>query len=284
MINKVLSVQEYKELTEDFRSICRRPFSNIYLMSDDIKRFIELERVSFEKSDYGLIFYFDEDTFYRVCLYVDEKQLFEIPSRDKKLLIRNVYRTKKKDVKLSYVEERLQSLGFKQEGTTAQIEGNPQELIANCKVIEQYAKKMERMGYSCIIPDISCYEEIEDMILESRVIKDYHMTFRTKEEKRNMEKGSYLCIVNEKGELCAAIIADIDVDIAQIEALAVKEEYKIRGLAPILDYKIFKQLCERKIGLVQGWVELDNDDSLRYHMSLGYRFAGKQANEWILEK
>lgn len=140
MIKELLSIAQYKKLLEDFRTVCKTPFSNIYLMPKDINRFINLKRISYVKNDYGIIFYLDEETFYRVCLYVDEQQLFEIPARDKKLLIRNVYRADNKGIKLSYVEARLQALGFLKVGTTVQIEGKPQELLFNCKSMEQYKK------------------------------------------------------------------------------------------------------------------------------------------------
>lgn len=142
---------------------------------------------------------------------------------------------------------------------------------------------MERRGYYCKIPDFSRICEIETLILESEVIKDYHMTFRTHEEKRNLEKGSYMCIVNNSNEICAAIITDLNPDTAQIEAIAVKKEYKIRGLAPILNYQIFKQLCEKQIKIIKGWVETDNNESIKYHLSLGYHFSNKHAEEWILD-
>lgn len=283
MINQLQSIDEYKILTEEFKKICRVPFSNIYLMPDAVNRYIRLQRVFFEKSKYGVVFYFDEGTYYRVGLYIDEKQKFEISAFDKKLLVRNVYSIKQKNKELSQVQGRLREIGFTQEGTSVQIQGKTQELLFKCKSVEKYAKMMERKGYYCIKPEFSQFNQIEQIIIDSNILKNYHITFRTEQEKRELEEGSYLCIVNENDEICAASIAVINFGIAQAEVMAVKEEYKMKGLAPVLTYQRLKWLSDRDVQKIQGWILVHNETSLRYHKKIGYHLTDRYAEDWLLD-
>lgn len=283
MINQLQSIDEYKTLIEEFKKICRIPFSNIYVMPNAINRYIKLQKVFFEKNKYGIIFYFDEGTYYRVCLYIDEKQKFEISAFDKKLIVHNVYNIKQKNDELSYVQRRLRELGFTREGTSVQIQGKTQELLYNCKSVEKYTKIMEKKGYFCINPEFSQFNQIEQIIANSNIIKDYHLTFRTEKEKKGLEEGSYLCIVNENDEICAASITAINFGIAQAEAIAVKEKYKMKGLAPILTYQRLKWVYDRNIQKIQGWILVHNETSLKYHKKIGYHLTDRYAEDWLLD-
>lgn len=283
MIKQLQSIDEYKSLIEEFKKICCVPFSNIYLMPNAINRYIKLQKAFFEKSEYGIVFYFDESTYYRVYLYVDGERKFKISAFDKKMLIRNTYNMKHENKELLHVQNRLQEIGFTQEGTSVQIQGKTQELLSNCKSIEKYTKLMEKKGYYCIKPKFSQFDQIEQVIINSDILKDYHLTFRTEQEKQELEEGSYLCIVNKDNEICAAGIAAINFGIAQAEVMAVKEEYKMKGLAPILTYQRLKWLCDRNVSKIQGWILLHNETSLRYHKKIGYQLTNRHAIDWLWE-
>lgn len=285
MIRELRSVEEYRTLMKEFRAVCKKPFSNIYFMPDDIKRYIELRRISYKKDNNGIVFFFDESTHYGVYLYVDEKSRFEIPVRDRKLLVRNMYRTREKNPALLNVQNRLQELGFKQQETLVRIQGDSQNIFSKCKIIEKYVNEMEEKGYRCIAPDFSRFDEIEHIIVESNIIKDYQMTYRTPDEKRLLEEGTYLCIVNGSDEICAGGIVDVDIakGIVRDGAIAVKTEYKMKGLAPFLSYYRYKWLCDKNIQTIQGWISIYNKPSLRYHRSLGYSIIEKYVDEWLLD-
>lgn len=285
MMEKLSSMEEYRNLIKDFRAVCKKPFSNIYLMPDDINRYIELHRASYKIDQNGIVFFFDESTHYSVYLYVNEKSYFEVPACDKKLLVRNMYRTKEKKTALLNVQNHLQELGFKQQETLVRIQGDSQNIFSKCKNIEKYAKEMKEKGYQCIAPDFSRFAEIERIIMDSGTIKEYQMIYRTPEEKRSLEKGTYLCIVNSNDEICAGGVVDVDIakGIVREGTAAVKPEYKLKGLAPILSYYRYKWLCDKNIPTIQGWISVFNESSLRYHRSLGYSIMDKYVDEWLLD-
>ncbi len=284
MINKLGSTQEYRSLIEEYKKICPKPFSNANFMLSYLERYINLEKISFESTPQGLFFYFDEGTYYKVYFYVDEKQPFTIPVYDKKLLIRNMYNNRRKNDRLIFVRERLGELGFLNKGISVQIEGNVQDLLRNCAPVEKYEKEIEKKGYCCIEAEYSLFDKIEKIIVGSDILEDYHIISRTDQEKKELEKGSYLCILNEKKDICAASIAVINSGIAQAEEMVVKDEYKMRGFAPILTYQRLKWLDSKNIQKIEGWILTHNESSLRYHRKLGYHFTDKYVEEWILEK
>ncbi len=278
------SYNEYKDMIREFREKCRRPFSNVYYVPDDMERYIQLGRVSYEKDENGIVLYFDEGTYKRVCLCVNEKGKFSIDCSNKKILIKNVFQEGKKRENLLCVEQRLEELGFKREGTSVKIQGDVSKLLQRCERIKKYVYALEKKGYRSIVPDISMLDEIDAMILNSGKIKDYQLNYWTDEEKKKMiNDGDYLCIVNNDNQLCAVGFCIIEDDITKGVAVVVKEEYKMHGLTPALSYYRFSQLYDKGVKRVQGWILDSNEPSLKYHRNMGYEFTNEYTDEWVLE-
>lgn len=281
-MEKLRGIEEYKALLKEVKKEHKVTFSNLYFMPKDIERYINLGRVEYENNEAGVLFYFDEESYYRVCMYVEAGGTFSISRRDKKLLVRNIYRKKEQDDKLSEFEKYLERNQFDFVGTSFQIKGSVSEMWQNCLRLEKYFFAMEKKGFRCIEADYSHYKEIENLILDSGIIKDYQMNYLTEQEKQMMIPGSYLCILDKQDQICAASIAFIHDGVAQDGVIAVKEEYKMKGIAPMLTYQRCKWFCENKVDSAQNWILIDNDASIRYHKSLGYEFTDKYANDWLL--
>lgn len=283
-MNRLHGIDEYKSLIKEIKKEFKTVFSNLYFMPKDIERYINLGRAEYEKNEAGVFFYFDEESYYRVCMCVEDGAAFHIPERDKKIVVRNVYRKNEQDEKLKNFESNLERNRFELVGTTFQIQGKPEELWKNCSRLEKYVLLMQDQGFRCIAADYSRYKEIEELILDSKVIKDYQMNYLTEQEKQMMIAGSYSCVLDKQDQICAACISFVNDGVARDGVIAVKEEYKMKGIVPILSYQRFKWLYENKVDLMQGWILINNDASIKYNKSLGFQFTGKYANEWILGK
>lgn len=278
------SYKEYADMIREFREKCRRPFSNIYFMPADMERYIRLGRLSYEKSESGIILYFDEERFYRVCLCVNEKEKFTIERQDKKILVKNVFRKGKKRDNLQKVEQRLTELGFENEGTSVKVKGEVQKLLQKCERMERYADALDRKGYRFAVADASMIEEIETIILDSGVIKDYQLNYLTEEEKKEMAgKGCYACILNNDNQICGGGYCLFEGDVTRGMATAIKEEYKKHGIAPVLTYHRLKWLRDNGYRRGQGWILTSNYSSIKYHESFGYEFTDEYTDEWILK-
>lgn len=279
------SYNEYKDMVREIRERCRRPFSNVYFMPADMERYIRLGRAGYERTESGMILFFDEERYYRVCLCLDENEPFSIEKQDKKILIKNVYLKGKKREAMQCVEQRLEELGFENEGTSVKVKGEVERIFKRCERMGRYADALDKKGYRFLIADASMIEEIESIILDADVIKDYQLSYWTDEEKKEMaEKGCYSYIVDGDNHVCGGGYFLIQGDTTIGVAGAIKEEYKRHGLAPVSAYHKLKWLHENGFKRGQGWILLSNKPSIKYHESLDYEFTDEYADEWILRE
>lgn len=281
-MERIETLKQYRSLINAVRQICRRPFSNNYFAYDDIERFIRLGRAYYHETAGGLIFLFDEERFFRACLHLDERAEFDLPFVNKRILVRTIYRKGREEAGQSSVEQRLNAIGFYKAGTTVQIVGDVEAIFNKCSRLQPYVEKMEKAGYRCMFAEGRQIDVFENLLLASRVIRDYHIDYKTPEEKRCMRE-AYLGIVDRNETLCAVSAVEIVRGTARGIGIAVVDRLKMHGLTSITAYHRYKWLFERGIKVIQGWVLVDNEPSIRYHTSLGYRMTDKFADEWIRE-
>ncbi|MBQ7973011.1 MAG: hypothetical protein IJ291_06125 [Lachnospiraceae bacterium] len=279
-MKKVDSIVQYKSLMQEIRKVCKRPYSNMYYTVEQLQRYIDLERMYYHETQGGIIFLFDEGLYYKAGLYLDGEQEFDFPEVDKKLLVRDIYREGKRDQKLPFIVKRLEELGFDNQGTTAQVCAQVQKLFSMSSRVERYVKRLEQSGFRFGIGDISQIDEMEKLLYSSEIIKDYHIEYKTEEEKMQMS-GNYMGVWDKDGNLCAASIVSVINGVAQGVGIAIQEKYKMSGLAPFITYYRSKWLLEQGIDLIQGWLLLCNQKSILYHTSLGYEMTDKRADEWV---
>lgn len=280
-MEKLQSVEEYKRLVRQAKEECKNAFSNSYYMTADIQRYIELNQAYYIKLCQGFMLILDEGRYYRACLYIDTTMEFEIPLLDKKIVLKNVYRKGKEDEYLEVFESRLEKMGFKKEGTVVQIKCDVPTLAERCRHLEKYAQKMQSKGFRCVEADETYFEKMDKLLYASGFVRDYQIDYRTLEEKRELKKGSHLCMLNNNNELCAVNVCYVEGKTAYGEGVAVAEEYKMHGFAPIMSYYRSGWLLENGVENIQAWVLEDNDVSMRYHTSIGFRVVNKYVNEWV---
>lgn len=283
VMRKIDKPEEYKDLMQGIKQRCGRGVSNIYFLTDEIGRYIAQDRLYVEEFDAGCVFYVDERTYYNTVIYVADGAIAPIPAQDKRCVFRYVYRGKDAEATGQKFLGTLLTNGFHKEATSVEVRLTVEDCVKNGKKVEKWVRKMEEEGFSCVYAEESQFREIEEMICASRVIKDYQIAYRTQEEKRALEKGSYLCILDKEGNMCAVSFCALVNGITTGGALVVKEEYKMRGLVPMITYYRSKWLEKHHASYSQGWIETDNMPSIRLHKSLGYEFRDRYADEWILD-
>ncbi|MGN0375532.1 MAG: GNAT family N-acetyltransferase [Butyrivibrio sp.] len=284
-MERLVNFTEYRELIKEVKASGNKVFSNIYSLPAEMKEYIKAERMYYEKCAAGVIFYLDEGKYYKVYLCVDEQKEMKILPKEKKLLIKNVYNKCQSIQTENLLEHSLLKNGFYKAGVVLQVRAECSVVMKKSSKIDKFVRMMNRNGYYCISADQSMQKEIEALIDHDSIIQDYHIEYRTEEEKyKDIEQGLFLCIVDKQKEICAASIATIQNGIAEGVAIAVREEYKMNGFAPVLTYERCKRLYDQGVYFINGWILENNDASIKYHKSMGYQFTGHCADEWILEK
>ena len=279
-----MSLEQYYNYVKDSKKRCRISFSNMYCLPDEIERYIALGRMYVEKLDSGLAFFLDEETYYKLCLSVDAKVSIQIPKVDRKVLCRSIYRENGLNELMNSIDAQLEKNGFARVGKAIQIQGNPEELLLKKKSIERGISILNRNGFCIRRADENMIDEIEKLIESTKYIRDFHSDYRTLEEKReNAVRGGYLCVVDKEEKLCAATVTWLKGSNADGDAIVVKDEYKRLGLAPVLCYERMKYLQECGVKKFTGWVQTDNELSLRYHKSMEFQLGDRYADEWLME-
>lgn len=282
-MQKIDKPEQYNELMHKVKQKCGRGVSNVYFMADEIERYIAQGRLYVEKLESGCVFYVDEHTHYNIAVYAADNTIAPIPARDKKCVFRYVYRRKDVDTAEQKFSGILSANGFRKAATSVEVRIATEDNVENGKKVEKWVRKMEKQGFSCVCAKETQFQKIDEIIRASGVIKDYQIAYRTPDEKRALEKGSYLCILDTEGDICAVSFCAIVNGITTGGILVVKEEYKMRGLVPMFTYYRSRWLEKYHVTCSQGWIETDNMPSIRLHKSLGYEFRDRYADEWILD-
>lgn len=282
---KVENLETYKKAISNAKKKYTITFSNMYCMMDEIMRYISLGRMYLEEIDGGVAYYLDEESYYKLCLYVDPGELKQLPKVDKKVLFRYIHREGTKGNSILVLEEFLKQKRFVQKGLSTQVLGITEEILDNRGDLARGISILERNGFRIVRADESMLEEIERLIAEVPFIEDYHMDYKTLEEKRNnLKQGGYLCVVDREGKVCATTVTWVNGNMAAGGAIAVRDKYKMLGLAPAICYERMKYLHDEGVERLIGWVLLNNEPSLRYHKSMGFHIGDRYADEWLWEE
>lgn len=281
-MDAIVSAEQYKSIVMGIKRKYKNASGNLYLMYRDVIRYTAQGRLFMEEYDGGLVFYVDGHTYYQMIIYGDLTKDLCILPQDKKCIVRLVY----DDGGETTVQQRLscilQQNGFDKVATTVQVQGKTGEILEKCKGTERYIKKLEAQGYFCVMAQEYQFEEIDQLIVDSGVVKDYHMAYMTQQEKKALPKGSYLCMLNKNKEICGGSLATIVDGMAQGGAVVMQERYKLKGFTPILTYNRVKWLQQQNVEYIQGWIATTNMDSIRYHIGAGYHLMNRYADEWLL--
>lgn len=277
------SMEQYKSMIAGIREKHGKPSGNLYFMYRDVVRYIAQGRLFIEEFDGGCVFYLDEHTYYQAVIYGDLSKDFDMRPQDKKCIARLIYDGKGLPTAEQELSCILQKNGFCKTATTVLLRGRTEEILEKCKDVEQYIKKMETQGYFCVMAEESQFEEIDKLIIDSGIVKDYHMAYMTYEEKKALKKGSYLCVINKENEICGGSLSTIVNGIGQGGAVVMKKKYCLKGLTPILIYNRAKWLQEQNIKCIQGWSVTTNAASIRFHVAAGYHLMDRYADEWLLQ-
>lgn len=280
-MERLNSIEEYKELTRQARTICEKPFSNIYFMPNDIQRYIEIGQAYYVQVEKGFLLILDEEKYYRVCFYVDSEQEFTIPLMDKRAVVKNVYRKNKGEECPEQIETWLEQMAFEKRGTSVQIKKDLNKDSNNDIINARYTQKLEDAGFRCIELGEEYYEQAENMLISTGIIRDYQIDYKTPDEKKQIIKGSYLGVINDKEELCAVNLCHIEGKVASGGGVLVLEAYKKKGLVMMLGHYRNKWLRKYGVEKRSGWILVNNETSLRYHKSAGYTVVNKYVDEWV---
>lgn len=285
-MEKLRNLDEYKELLSSYRQIYLSGYNNNYLSTDMVNRYIDLSRIYFEANAKSLLFFTNEETYYRLYILLGKELEIDVKRQDKPIMLRNIYRKGKKTDALLKLERGLEKQGFSLDDETAQILARPMEDKETVRLkYDRAASYLNRLGIKIGYAKEKDISQILDLRNHEQLLKDYYFFYQTEEEiLEDIRNGYYRCAFNHLGHVCAAQNYSIKNGAVQGCWLAVKDEYKVRyGIGSAMAYHSFLYAIDKGISYYYGWVARDNSKSVKYHQSIGYEICDKWADEWLLQ-
>lgn len=278
-MNRLYSIDQYKELRSKLKSKCKKIVFNVYFLTDEIKRYIEIERAYYVECDDIVFFIFDEEKFYRVCFIAAVNAKGVLPQLDKCCLVRNIYIKERKKEDILQIEKILLNNNFKFAETVICMQIETDKILDNSSSIEFYKSMLVNAGYYIGTANFSMINEIENLIDTTPMIRTYHLDYRTLTEKEKLiAEGAYMVICNPEGKICGVELSTIKNDVGIGEVIIAKD--KIAGAASILSLERMKKMKSKGIPVVDGWVLENNEQSVKYHKKLGYTLTDRLVDEW----
>ncbi len=275
------SIDEYFELIKKLKKAGLRCLHDT-ITKEEAERYISLGRMKYISSDAGGYFLLDEESYYKIFLFVDLNCECAIEKTDKPVLFMSRYRKGKKSEIKNLLDKRLQNNGFVLKDTAFMIRFDLDTFKDKYeKQFEKAMRLLERLNYKVQIADYSHWEEIKALYESQNMMQYYHEKYRTEDEIRErFERNEFTCVTDQNGEIIAYGSAYEGGGYRYGDAVVVKDEYKMLGLPFIINY----YGCSRRDNKVMvGSMLTHNENSIRYHRKLGWEFTDRYVDHWILE-
>ena len=281
-MEKLKDLEQYKGLLKEYRCFLRTGVTNHYLSVFDVERYLRLGRIYFEKLSNALIFYTDEECFYRLYYMGSEVPERRLEKKEKPLFLKYVYTGQGDKDKWKGL---LVGLGLKYLDTSIQIVAHTGQIEGLDKKLSLADRFISRFGLGVKYAGVDVQDEVLKLLEDEPWLSVYHFNYETEDEmQRDFNSGLYRVVENKNHEIIAAQHFVMANGTITGEWLAVKEEYKLQyGVGAALAYHSFVYARGKGIDLYYGWVDVNNSNSLKYHKSVEYTTTNKMADGWIME-
>lgn len=281
-MEKLKEIGTYFQLVNQVHKDNTAIFTNCYLYPKKIEKLISQGRFCYEEINAGVIFLVDEKEYYEAYYVLCSNKEWSLKPKDKDIVINNIYMKDKKSEKLKLLEKQLEKNGFLLKETFGHIKCDAQVISRKLGRFSEVANRlMKENNLSLVAPDYKLVPQIRGILESLDTISNYQIPYFREEEIIEFGKeGRFICIINEKRELCA--VKFYREEDSLYGTIAIKEEYqKAYGIAVIL-YCHLPGYMKGKDLKPEGWIATVNTESIKYHMNLGYYWTGRYMDEWVL--
>ena len=197
-------------------------------------------------------------------------------------MARTRYRKGKKKDDLIKLEGAMLNNGFelKDHFMEIKLDGKKNKARFESEFIRS-KKILERMNWKIKVANYSQYNEIKDILENQKILKWFHEDYSTEEEiKIRLDRGDYICIVDECNKVLAYNSGYELNGCWYGDGIFVRNEYKMYGLAPILQY--YRGIISGDM-VRKGVILLNNTPTIKFHRSMGWQFMDKCIDCWLKE-
>lgn len=275
------SLNEYLDMIKRLRKQ-KIWFVNDVLLPNEAKRYIALNRMRYTKDQAGVIFFADEETYYRAILCIDADKPWAIEALDKPVLIRNGYQSGRKKASIVKLEQQMKENGFQFQNTGMLMNLDVAKYKEKSRKEFNRAKKiLDHFHYKIGPASIEQYDQMQEMFRNQDMIQYYHEAYRTDEEiKERFDRNEYTCISDVNGQVLVYSSWYILNGYRYGDRTIAREEYRMSGLTPIL---MHYAISRAQHDVMTGSVLTHNEPTIKVHKRLGWQITDHCFDYWLLQ-
>lgn len=282
-MDKFIDIEQYNGLINNAKKEYKPVVTNCYIYSSEIEKYIRQGRFLYEKHVGGLLIYIDEVTYYRAYYYWNVDYALEIDKKDKCVAVTHIYNEGKSE-KLIQMEGKLLKAGFHMGDLMDYMQA---ERYLYKKNLEMYLPMAERIfhdaGLEVKVPTIEMIHQIRNCQAQMETIPYYEIPYMSDEEMyRAGQEGKMTCVINKEGKVCA-VWAILFPNSTHGWVGILREYRKFSGIA-IIQRKDPLLYAEKNNLNMTTAISEANEQSMKFHIRLGYRPTGRHIEFWVREE
>jgi len=283
-MRQITGTDEFYALINDAKARCGRLDNNCQLFPETVDRYASMGRFYAEKTDSGVVFLSDEETFYLAYCYVGKDAPLQFSEKDKPVLVQTVFRGEKMPA-VTRMEEKLADRGFvldkvARHGEFCGFDGIP-KILRTRRGIQRI---FDSEGLKMTPVQRSQFAEIEAFKKTIPEIAFYEFPYFSEDElAEEAAEGRFLCVTDRENRIIAARHLILSGKKAY-GWVGIEESYKaLYGVALMFLCHALEYIQDNDIRMCS-WVDEKNVASLEYHERLGTEWNGQKMDEWLLGK
>lgn len=276
------NIQEYVDAWNRIRSKYNEIYSNIYFGTDYLKKIIDAGKVRYLENDSSIQMLVDDE----FCLHffyfgVPDNELLQV-EYDKPILCKNVFLKDNQQSEQLMFERKLSERGFLLDDSAYVISADVESVYEKNRHMEMYLKILQDAGFSITYIDETYFDDIYRLLEDADFIKRHQ--YPSRETTRMLSEINGLsAVLNSDGELAGIMFTEIKAKSAEGLMTAIRKDYLNRGLGTALCFERIRYMKELGVKKLTGSVDVNNLQSQKMFLGLGYSITSKMTNEWLLQ-
>lgn len=275
-MKKITNFEQYTELFSHLQQKYPDMVYNHMMLPGEISHALEKNKLFYETSENGLIFYIKEKDFYKLYFFISEDAVLTVSHKDRPLLIECIYTARRPDPCVQKMQRKLSATSFvpyvENKRIRARIEETSGLSLENVQLKSGFFWRF------------ACDADISVLYKLWKVMDIYNSTIPETEELQEFIQNREILCVCQNNQVCGVVRLKVEnKKTGSIWLVAVDPHFRRQGIATELYRLSFSVLRNRGCTRVIEWCDETNKAVLSVSKQLGFQFDGIISNSYILK-
>lgn len=277
-VNKIETFEQYRTMTKEFRRAAEKVTGNCYFMPAEVKKYTEEGKLFYERQEGMLLFYVDEETYFHVYYYLDEKACPRFCRQDKTAILDFVCRKDKLE-EIRKEEEKWRRAGFSLYKEYVRMCYKPEEgkrslPDADCVKAEPFARYRFEKGNASYHEQILRLWEKNLDLLSTPLPKSGALC-------EMLEEGHVYYILDGE-KVVGALYLDVTGKACLLQHIVIDPAYRKQGLGVCLLNYAFS-CVKGEVAVCNLWVDVENLPAYNMYRKYGFVEEGLLSKQYLYE-